>query len=384
MSQNFTLNIAENTHNYNFNIANITYGDNLTINVVDGTEHLDYGDIYVIVGTELYIGQVYNGTIAVPYTIPAGNYQGFIFLDPVYFQKTPTKSYAVTVAKKAITGTATAQPISYGENAVVTVTLSENIDTLVYIQVDSQTFYGVITNGTGNITVSGLAAGSRNLSVRMVDPSFDATIPDVTVHVTPASTEIDMGPATFVINYAGTYTIKVLNVTTGVVNVTLAGKDLGTFKIADGVATISLTAAQLKAAGAGSKIISVVYAGDKNHNMSSGSAKLTINKEVSKFTNVKTTSSAYKSTAKSMKLTATLKDSKNKVIKNQAVIFKVNNKKSFSVKTNSKGVATLTLNAAKIKQCKLNKKGNYKFTVTYKTTATYKQATGTGKIKVTK
>lgn len=44
-----------------------------------------------------------------------------------------------------------------------------------------------------------------------------------------------------------------------------------------------------------------------------------------------------------MQLTATLKDSKNKAIKNQLVYFKVNNKKTYKVKTNSKGVAKLTL-----------------------------------------
>lgn len=44
-----------------------------------------------------------------------------------------------------------------------------------------------------------------------------------------------------------------------------------------------------------------------------------------------------------MQLTATLKDSKNKAIKNQLVYFKVNNKKIYKVKTNSKGIAKLTL-----------------------------------------
>lgn len=83
-----------------------------------------------------------------------------------------------------------------------------------------------------------------------------------------------------------------------------------------------------------------------------------------------------------MQLTATLKDSKNKVIKNQYVTFKVNNKKSYKVKTNAKGVATLTLNLANIKACKLNKKGTYKFTVTYPVSATYNKATANGNLKV--
>lgn len=85
-----------------------------------------------------------------------------------------------------------------------------------------------------------------------------------------------------------------------------------------------------------------------------------------------------------MQLTSTLKDSKNKAIKNQLVSFKVNNKKIYKVKTNSKGIAKLTLNKADIKVCNINKKGNYKFTVTYKTTETYKKSTKNGKLKVLK
>lgn len=85
-----------------------------------------------------------------------------------------------------------------------------------------------------------------------------------------------------------------------------------------------------------------------------------------------------------MQLTATLKNSKNKALKNQIVYFKVNNKKTFKVKTNSKGVAKLTLNYAMIKACKLNKRGKYKFTVSYKTSPTYKSSTKKGIIRVLK
>ncbi|WP_461463965.1 hypothetical protein, partial [Methanobrevibacter sp.] len=98
---------------------------------------------------------------------------------------------------------------------------------------------------------------------------------------------------------------------------------------------------------------------------------------------VKSVKKSYKTTAKSMQLTATLKNSKNKIIKYQIVYFKVN-KKTFKVKTNAKGVAKLTLNKAKIKACKLNKKGTYRFTVTYKTTGLYKQSNKKGLIKIKK
>lgn len=57
----------------------------------------------------------------------------------------------------------------------------------------------------------------------------------------------------------------------------------------------------------------------------------------------------------------------NKLIKNQWVYFKVNNKKTLKVKNNNKCVTKITLNSADIKSLTL-KKDTYNFTITYKTT----------------
>jgi hypothetical protein len=55
-------------------------------------------------------------------------------------------------------------------------------------------------------------------------------------------------------------------------------------------------------------------------------------------------------------VTATLKDTKNRIIKNRYVTFKVAGK-SYKVKTNSKGVATATV--------KITKKGSFSTAVSF-------------------
>ena len=128
----------------------------------------------------------------------------------------------------------------------------------------------------------------------------------------------------------------------------------------------------------------VIFQGDKNYVNSNVTTKITIKKENTKLSNVGPLKKYYKSTDKTMQLVAKLLNSKNKIVKNQIVYFKVNNKKIFKVKTNAKGVAKLTLNAPLIKKCKLNKKGKYNFTVSYKTTSTYNQCRKNGRITVIK
>ena len=94
-----------------------------------------------------------------------------------------------------------------------------------------------------------------------------------------------------------------------------------------------------------------------------------------KVTKKATTLSIAKKTFKkkaTKKLTATLKSS-GKAIKNKKITFKVNGK-TYSAKTNSKGVATVKI--------KLTKKGTFKYTAKFAGDATYKAVSKTSKIKV--
>ena len=103
----------------------------------------------------------------------------------------------------------------------------------------------------------------------------------------------------------------------------------------------------------GSYDVIVNCAGDGNYNSSVTTKTFKVSKIPTKIT---TKAVTYKTTIKTKKLTATLKDKDGKAIAGKYVTFKVNGK-TYKVKTNSKSVATVNV--------KLTTAKTYKFTVTF-------------------
>ena len=115
----------------------------------------------------------------------------------------------------------------------------------------------------------------------------------------------------------------------------------------------------------------ISYAGSNTYMGTSASAKIVIKKLSPKLSALGKT---FKRSDKTKKYTITLKNNKNVVMKNTKVTVKVNGK-TYSAKTNNKGVATFKLK-------KLTKKGKYKTVVTYGGNAYYNSVSKTVKIIV--
>ena len=115
----------------------------------------------------------------------------------------------------------------------------------------------------------------------------------------------------------------------------------------------------------------ITFNGNTNYAKSTKDVKVTVKKATPKLTAKKKT---FKTSVKTKKYTVTLKDNTGKAIKKAKVILKVKGK-TYKATTNSKGKATF-----KIK--KLNKKGTFKATVTYKGNKYYNKASKKAKIKV--
>jgi peptidoglycan hydrolase-like protein with peptidoglycan-binding domain len=115
----------------------------------------------------------------------------------------------------------------------------------------------------------------------------------------------------------------------------------------------------------------ITFSGNENYLKSSKSVKVTVKKAKPKITAKKKT---YKTTTKTKKYTVTLKDNKGKAIKKAKLTLKVKGK-TYKAKTNKKGKATFKIT-------KLNKKGTYKATVTYKGNKYFTKASKEAKIKV--
>ena len=385
-SEVVNFSVLKKDTNITVTVDNITLGESAFINVVlnpdaEGVVYIEFnGTIYT---ADLSEGK---GTIVIPNLTPS-TYDLRVIYNGSEIYNNVSQEFQITVHKHNSTMALNVTDVIYGETVSIFIK-TDCPDSEVYVDINGKIYSTTLVDGEGVINIPGLNADRYLVDVSYVgNENYSSCDIPIIFTVAQLNTTTTANAATFVINYGGTYKAIVKSNNKGLAGVKVSfilnGKIIGSATTdSNGVATIKLTAAQLKSAGAGSRALTSLFAGNKNYKASSITKTIKINKEATKFINVKSVKKSYKSTAKSMQLTATLKDSKNKVVKSQWVYFKVNNKKTYKVKTNSKGVATLSLNAAKIKACKINKRGNYKFTVTFKTTKVYNQATKRGTLKV--
>lgn len=148
------------------------------------------------------------------------------------------------------------------------------------------------------------------------------------------------------------------------VTFTVNGKSYSATTNSKGVATVKISLNKK-----GKYTYKAKFAGDSTYKAVTKSATLTINPLASSLTIKKYT---YKKASKSKKLKATLK-SGTKVLKNKKVIFKVNGK-TYSAKTNSKGIATVKI--------KLTKKGTFKYTAKFAGDNVYKAISKSNKVVI--
>lgn len=380
----YSLTVAKAKANITADIKDVVYGNDIIINITTTAED---SVAYVVINKTTYSCNITEkeGIISIPGLDPDFYELNLTYKETKNYNKT-TILINFTVYKMNSTIDVSGDDIVYGENVLINVQTSCD-DSVVYVIVNNKTFICNLTHGEGVINISGLDAGYYELNVTYNGSAYyNPCVKTVNFTVNKQTTTIKAPAAKFIANYGGQYKATVNTKVSGaIVSFTLKGKKIGSAKTdSSGTAKINIKATTLKNIGAGTYNLVVSFAGDKNHNGSKATAKIKINKENTKLINVKSVKKAYKSTARTMQLTATLKNSKNKPIKNQVLYFKINNKKTYKVKTNAKGLALLTLNYANIKACKLNKKGTYRFIVTYKTTKTYNKATKKGVLKVLK
>ena len=150
------------------------------------------------------------------------------------------------------------------------------------------------------------------------------------------------------------------------VTFTVNGKTYTATTNSKGVATVKITLNKK-----GTYKYTAKFEGDSLYNAVTKKAKLTIKPLTTSLTTKKYKFRRY---AKTKKLTTTLKSGKT-VLKKQKVTFKVNGK-TYTAKTNSKGIATVKI--------KLFKKGTYKYTVKYAGTNKYKAISKANKVIIVK
>ena len=146
------------------------------------------------------------------------------------------------------------------------------------------------------------------------------------------------------------------------VTFTVNGKTYSAKTNSKGVATVKITLNKK-----GTYTYSAKFAGDSIYAAVTKKAKLTV---VPLATSLTTKKYTFKKAAKTKKILVTLKSGKT-VLKSQKITLKVNGK-TYTAKTNSKGIATVKI--------ALNKKGTFKYTAKYAGNNKYKAVSKANKV----
>ena len=218
------------------------------------------------------------------------------------------------------------------------------------------------TNAAGETTVS--VSGNYSIAVVYTDvngASVSASLINVLTPVTPtlAATSISASDITTVAKTNKNLVLTLKDVDGTIlanknVTVSINGKTTTVTTNSNGQATI-----KTNFASSGTYYYSLCYLGDDNHKASFKTVKVTVNKQATKAV-FKAKTFKVKATKK---ISFTLKDASGKVIAKKKITFKVNGN-TYTVTTNSKGVATVTI--------KITKKGKYTATAKFAGDSAYK------------
>ena len=204
----------------------------------------------------------------------------------------------------------------------------------------------IATNATGNIT-------NQTVEFTVSLPRVDVKMTIKSMSVVTVNTAVDGKIGKY---FSVTLKDELGNVLSGKkVQISINNKKYTVTTNKNGVAKLQLNIAKY-----GVYTCAAAFLGDDTYNGAFDIAKVTVKKQTAKLTTAKKT---YKAKAKTKKLTATFKSAKGKAIKGKKITFKVKGK-TYTAKTNAKGVATVKV--------KLTKKGKYTFTAKFAGDNTYK------------
>lgn len=235
-------------------------------------------------------------------------------------------------------------------------------------------------NGVANITVNFANAGEYYYSLYFLgDEDYNSTFKTVKVTVngevnpqtTTQDTVIEANDLTITAKESKTLTVALKDnngkfIANKQIKVSVNGVESTVTTDANGVTNININYAN-----AGVYYYSLYFAGDDSYKASFKTVKLNVNKQITKVT---MPAKKYKA-KKAKKMTFTLKDASGKVIAGKKITFTVKGK-TYSAKTNAKGIATVTI--------KLTKKGKFTVTAKFAGDNTYKAISKKAKLTITK
>ena len=281
----------------------------------------------------------------------------------------------VNATKLAKPATTLVADIDDAGNLLVNLTAGDNAiangKVLISVNGGEAVSYDLGEDGTLSIALSDLtdATGKLNIAVTFEETddykgstgsaSAVLVVKTVTEKIDPVDTAITASDITATAKIAKTLSITLKDangnaLANKAVKVTVNGKTSTVTTDSNGVAKVTVNYAK-----AGTYYYTFNYLGDNDYKASLKPVKVTVNKQATKATFAKKT---FKVKA-TKKISFTLKDSKGKAIAKKKITFKVNGK-TYTAKTNSKGVATVKI--------VIKKKGKFTATAKFAGDTTYK------------
>ena len=343
--------------------------------LVNGLEYIDLENSTVING---------QGTIKIPELV-SGNYEVLLIL------QTSNNEFAYntvefTVRSKDTILTVSSLDVNYGEEGEIKFTLTDEegtpINGSIIASIAGTNRTVNLTDGQGSLPIRGYNAGNYVVIANYEgNENYTSSMSTGKLNIAKLGTQIlyeDMNtkavsPADPKTGAWFTWTLKdsmgkpMANIPMQIgFNGVIYDEKNGIVTDENGNAKL-----QINLGYKGTYSFAICYLGDDNHNASFVVAKITVDTQTPTLT---VPNKSYKATAKTKALTATFKTDKGTVVAGKKVSFTVNGK-TYSAKTNAKGVATVNVS--------LNKKGTYKVNAKFAGDSTYSAVTKTATLKLT-
>ena len=360
----------------------------LEIEVADERGNPLSGYVTVLVDEEIYKDdlEIVDGELTVDLTgFAAGIHSIRVYFDaPNYMETDDVDRFTVTQLTPVMT--IAVNNISYGDVAVINFTLQDEagnpIDGTINVLVKDDEYNVTTEGGLGTLSIENLNADTYPVVANFAGAGTTPVTANALFNVAKNATQIiyeDM--ETIAIDYyndgrVGEYfkwrlvdangnPIANTPMQIGFNGVVYDEKD-GIVTDADGYAQLQINLARKDL-----YTFAVCWLGDENHNGSFVVAKINVDTQTPTVT---VPNKSYKATAKTKTLTATFKSNRGTVIANKKITFTVNGK-TYSAKTNDKGVASVNVS--------LTTKGSYAVTAKFAGDNTYSAVTKKATLKLT-